>query len=133
MVNCCVPECTNHSTKTKSVSYHKIPTDQALQKAWIARIKRENLPPVKNCYVCSEHFEDSCFEVNLMEKLSGMKRKRKLKSDAVPSIFNFSSSTKPAKRRATSENRIKRKQHQEVAWALLRSRLLLFMRYVVME
>ncbi|KXJ09468.1 THAP domain-containing protein 2 [Exaiptasia diaphana] len=112
MVHCCVPECTNHSVKTESVSYHKIPNDQALQKAWLARIKRENLPNLKNCYVCSEHFESSCFEVDLMEQLTGMKRKRKLKKDAVPSVFSFSKP--PAKRRATTENRLKRKQDEEV-------------------
>ena len=67
--------------------------------------------------------------LNLMEKLSAMKRKRKLKNDATPSIFNFSSSTKPAKRRVTSENHIKRKQRQEVAWILLQGHLLI--RYVV--
>ena len=33
-----------------------------------------------------------------METLTVMERKRKLKNDAVPSIFNFSSSTKPAYR-----------------------------------
>ena len=113
MVHCCVPECTNHSSKTETVSYHKIPNDQALQKAWIGRIKRENLPNLKNCYVCSDHFESTCFEVNLMEQLTGMKRKRRLKKNAVPSVFTFSNP--PAKRRATTENRLKCKQDEEVS------------------
>jgi len=116
MPHCCVPQCTNHSKKTTNTSYHKIPADQVSQKAWIARIKRENLPPLQNCYVCSDHFEESCFEVDLMEKLKGMKRKRALKKDAVPTLFQFSS--KPAKRRATSENRLKRQQDKEVGFLI---------------
>lgn len=111
MVHCCVPECTNYSKKTESVSYHKLPSKQAIQKSWIAHIKRANLPPLQYCYVCSDHFEDSCFEVDLMEQLTGVKRKRRLKAGAIPSLFNF---VKPAKRRTTTENRLKRKQQQEV-------------------
>ena len=116
MVRCCVPDCTNHSSKTKSVSYHKIPSNRALKNAWIGRIKRANLPPINNCYVCSDHFEDSCFEVNLMEQLTEQKRKRRLKRDAVPSVFNFN---KPTKRRPTSKDRLKRKQDQEVSTDML--------------
>ncbi|XP_031555107.1 uncharacterized protein LOC116292014, partial [Actinia tenebrosa] len=117
MVNCCVPECTNYSTKTKDVSYHKIPKDLQIQKAWISRLRRANLPPLKNCYVCSEHFEDGCFESDLMEQLIGEKRKRRLKADAIPSIFNFS--TIPSKRRATTENRIRRQRQKETLDNLL--------------
>lgn len=113
MVNCCVPECTNYSTKTEQISYHKIPLCPTIQKAWITKIKRENLPPLKNCYVCSEHFEEACFEVDLMSQLTGVKRKRKLKKDAIPSLFSFSTS-RQVKRRATSENRIKRQRNKEV-------------------
>lgn len=116
MVHCCVPECTNHSTKTTDISYHKIPTEPQLQKAWISPLRRDNLPPLKNCYVCSEHFEEECFEVDLMEQLIGKKRKKRLKADAVPSVFKFSTcSSTTGKRRATTENRIKRQRRKEVS------------------
>ncbi|KXJ08546.1 THAP domain-containing protein 2 [Exaiptasia diaphana] len=79
MVNCCVPGCTNFSTKTryleKVMNYHKIPSEPKIQRAWIARIRRENLPPLKKSYVCSEHFETDCFEKDLVLELTG-KRKR---------------------------------------------------------
>jgi len=119
MVHCCVPGCTNFSTKTTNISYHKIPTDPHRQKAWISRLRRENLPPSKYCYVCSEHFEKECFELDLVEQLTGEKRKKKLKADALPSIFNFSTSTVSVKRRATTENRIKRQRHKETLDHLL--------------
>ena len=44
MVHCCVPGCINHSSKTCNISYHRIPNDKGLQKAWLARIRRDNAP-----------------------------------------------------------------------------------------
>ena len=79
MVHCCVPGCINHSSKTSNISYHRIPNDKALRKAWLARIRRDNLPPLQNCYVCSEHFTDDCFESDLKAQLMPeLKVKRRL-------------------------------------------------------
>ncbi|KAK2558915.1 THAP domain-containing protein 2 [Acropora cervicornis] len=114
MVNCCVPGCTNYSAKSTNISYHKIPKDPQLRKAWISRLRRENLPPLKNCYVCSEHFDNECFESDFMEQLIGEKKRKRLKVDAIPSIFTFTSPTAvSSKRRATTENRIERKRQKE--------------------
>ena len=88
MVHCCVPGCINHSSKTSNISYHRIPNDKALRKAWLARIRRDNLPPLQNCYVCSEHFTDDCFESDLKAQLPELKVKRRLKRDAIPSVFS---------------------------------------------
>lgn len=116
MVHCCVPGCTNYSAKTDGIIYHKIPKDSRLRKSWIARIRRENLPLLGNCYVCSSHFDSDYFEVDLVEKLTGQRRKRKLKPDAVPHIFNFSKTNAAAKReRIFTENRVKQRRHQEVS------------------
>ena len=38
--------------------------------------------------VCQEHFEESCFADELQARL-GFTKKRRLKPDAVPTIFNF--------------------------------------------
>ena len=87
----------NYSAKTAKagiVSYHKIPSQAWLArlKAWLARLKRANLPPLKNCYVCSEHFEETCFEsgTDLQKELIGQRIRRCLKPDAVPTKFLFS-------------------------------------------
>ena len=112
MVHCCVPGCINHSSKTCNISYHRIPNDKGLRKAsWLARIRRDNLPPLQNCYVCSEHFTDDCFEVDLKARLMPeLKVKRRLKRDAIPSVFSFG--PEPKKPRLSTENRESRLQHK---------------------
>lgn len=113
MVHCCVPECINHSSKTSNISYHRIPTDKGLQKAWIARIRRDNLPPLQNCYVCSAHFTDDCFEKDLRAQLLPEQTvKRRLKRDAIPSVFSFCS--EPKKARLSSVTRENRRQAEEL-------------------
>ena len=113
MVHCCVPGCINHSSKTSNISYHRIPNDKGLQKAWLARIRRENLPPLQNCYVCSEHFTDDCFETDLKAQLMPELRvKRRLKRDAIPSVFSFG--PEPKKPRISSENRESRQRAEEL-------------------
>jgi len=108
MVRCCVPGCINHSTKTSNISYHRIPNDKGLQKAWLARIGRDTLPPLQNCYVCSEHFNDD-LKAQLMPEL---KVKRCLKRDAIPSVFSFG--PEPKKLRISSENRESRQRAEEL-------------------
>jgi len=119
MVHCCVPECTNHSAKTKSVSYHKIPRNKKLRKAWLERLRRENLPALENCYVCSDHFDKTCFKLDFKEELTGERGKRRLNPDAVPSIFEFNASKRPSKRRSTTEDRELRKQRKKVSVCIL--------------
>ena len=71
------------------------------------------MPPVENCYVCSEHFSAESFEVNLRAQITGVKYKRRLKEDAIPSEFCF---RLPAKRpKLSSENRLRRRSHEEVS------------------
>lgn len=113
MVHCCVPGCSNHSSKTSDISYHRIPKDKGFQKAWLARIRRDNLPPLQNCYVCSEHFTGDCFERDLKAKLlPEQKVKRSLKRDAVPSLFSFG--PEPKKARISSKTRKNRRYAEEL-------------------
>ena len=71
------------------------------------------MPPLENCYVCSEHFSAESFEVNLRAQITGVKCKRRLKEDAVPSEFCF---RPPAKMpRLSSENRLRCRSHEEVS------------------
>lgn len=69
----------------------------------------ENLP--KCPYLCSDHFDPSCFDksVDLQNQLLGGS-KRKVKKDAIPTIFSH----KPApKVRVTSVARAEKRKHQE--------------------
>ena len=107
MIHCCVPECIYRSTKKSGISYHRIPKDKGLQKAWIARIRRDNLPPLQNCYVCSEHFTDDCFETDLRAQfLPEQKVKRRLKRDSF--------SPEPKKPRLSSVTRENRRHAEEL-------------------
>ena len=70
--------------------------------------------------MCSEHFEADCFEKDLVLELTGKRSKRKLKPDAVPSIFDFNTSSLAGKRtRESTENRLKRKRQREVSLKLV--------------
>ena len=113
MVNYCVPGCVNYSAKSNGISYHKIPQDNQRRKAWLQRIMRANMPPLENSYVCSEHFSKDSFKVNLRAEITGQKYKRRLKEDAVPSEFSFRPAAK--QQRLSSENRRRRRSHQEVS------------------
>ena len=71
--------------------------------AYCQLIRRDNLPPLQNCYVCSEHFTDDCFETDLKSQLMPeLKIKRCLKRNGTPSVFSFG--PEPKKPRITSEN-----------------------------
>ena len=94
MVNCCVPGCTNYSAKTEDVTYHRIPSDKQRRRAWLDRIRRSNMPQVQYSYVCSDHFLPSCYELNLRSQITTQKCKRRLKEDAIPSEFKYSSEAK---------------------------------------
>ena len=76
MPYCMVPGCTNCSKKTKGsdISYHRLPNDQHIRRAWLGRVRRENLPKANSCYVCRVHFTPDCFEGSLKE-LFGMRQK----------------------------------------------------------
>ena len=70
---CCVPGCSNESTKQTSLSYFKLPMKRKdVLRKWVHRIGRKNLPINEETRVCSEHF------VNAAD--------RRLRIDEVPSL-----------------------------------------------
>ena len=62
MPQCAAFGCTNHTDTRKDLSLHQLPSisRKALRQAWIKEIKRESIPKV--CFICAEHFEESCFD-----------------------------------------------------------------------
>jgi len=79
----------------------------------MARIRRDNLPPLQNCYVCSQHFADDCFERDLKAQfMPELKVRRRLKRDAIRSVFSFG--PEPKKPRISSENRESRQRAEEL-------------------
>lgn len=102
MVHCCVQGCKNthhHKARNKeqwngqefrNYSLHDLPGDdrKEVRELWIIAINRSSLP--KDVAVCSDHFTEDSFDEKWEEykRLYGpTKVKRKLKLDAVPTIF----------------------------------------------
>ena len=87
MVNSCVAaSCTNKHSD--GVSLFKFPQDPYLRKQWVDAVKRTRdkwSGPSHYSVLCSAHFTADCFERSL--ETFGIKQRRKLKKDAVPSIF----------------------------------------------
>lgn len=88
-MTCCVPLCSSHTGKCKpdgepSVSFHEFPVTD-IREAWIKAISREGpnntlWQPHETAKVCSIHFK-------LEDYKEGTKGRRRLKPNAVPSIF----------------------------------------------
>ena len=115
MVYCSAVGCNNDSRYVGSkqgVSYHKFPTDGKLLEEWLAKLSRLDLDVTKDSRVCSLHFEPECFERDLKAELLGLtSTKRKLRVDAVPTIFDHRPKKKP---RLSSERRLQERCKQEV-------------------
>ena len=100
MPSCGAPGCTNRSKNDPSLSFHRLPSEKQRNKLsldWLQNIKREIVP--NYMYICSEHFEKSCFKRDLKAELLGGKPSNNLQDDAVPTIFNHK--PLPKKRRSS--------------------------------
>ena len=127
MVNkCCVPGCSSNyasSVNEGRVTCFNFPSKQELQKQWIKKIPRENLVISKHTVVCVKHFkEEDIVRNDILPGKNGepdiiIPRKRlKLKSDAVPSLFPnlpaYLSDTQPATRASPSKRKRKYEELQ---------------------
>ncbi|XP_049769900.1 THAP domain-containing protein 2-like isoform X3 [Schistocerca cancellata] len=82
MVNSCAAlGCTEKYVKGAELSFHSFPADEVRRNVWTLALKRKNFKATKYTKICSKHFSSDCFETVAFG--SG----RKLKRDAVPSIF----------------------------------------------
>lgn len=87
----------------------KHPEKRQLAEMWLHKIgtghtvKKFNFGPCK--LVCEDHFEKSCFVEDIRAKILGCKPRKRLKDDAVPTIFVH---RKPAVNQKRSERCTKR-------------------------
>ena len=83
MPNYCVAVgCKNTAKKGSEYSFHCFPHQNTnLLKKWVHAICRKQWKPTKHSFICSDHFHESCFVIR-----PGAEGRR-LKDDAVPSIF----------------------------------------------
>ena len=76
----------------KGCSLHKFPRDEVIRKKWIKAVKQQRSNwdgPSPHSLLCSKHFSDECFiteGVRFRDEM-GMQTAKRLKPDAVPTIF----------------------------------------------
>ena len=126
MPYCCAVGCNNDSkNKNPSISFHRVPLQGEIRKKWLIAIKRPKANLPKEPYLCSAHFEPHCFNesVDLQNELMGgkTKRRRELKSEAVPTKFAHKPTPKV---RSSSVARATKRKRQEVRGHFLRFMLL---------
>ena len=83
--------------KTKQFpSVFKFTLDENIRKVWISKVPRQNweAEKQKHLYLCEKHFKDSDFDNDLHDKRKrkernsdGIRKKRKLRDDAIPSVW----------------------------------------------
>ena len=90
-VFCMDPSCSNR-VKQNSINFHRLPIKNfiKLQKR-LNNMKLKNSSNLKYCKLCSKHFTEEYCERDLRSELLGIKKQVKLKNDAVPTLFDFSS------------------------------------------
>ena len=95
----CVAAGCNKSSSSE-ITLFRFPKDQELRKKWIAQVQRTRAQwkgPLATSVLCSAHFTEEDFEPgSLLYKSFGMKKSKKLKPGAVPSIFKRTLQTSSA-------------------------------------
>lgn len=124
MPHCAAIGCNFQSkgNKETDISLHSFPHDKKRRRAWEYACGRAQLP--KDPRLCSRHFTPDAFEsfsrLRLQKELIGTCYKRRLKPNAVPTIFFFNESNVGLQRpRTVSGNRAKKRARQEMLDTLL--------------
>ncbi|XP_030042052.1 THAP domain-containing protein 2 [Microcaecilia unicolor] len=85
--SCAAFDCTSAWKKDSNISFHRFPLQAERRKQWIQQVNRQNFTPSLHTFLCSKHFEASCFDRTGQTV--------RLRHDAVPTLFNFSAHLHP--------------------------------------
>ena len=87
----CVTPGSSNRIKQNVISFHRLSIKDftRLQKR-LNNMKFKNPPKLKYCKLCTRRFTEDCYERDLKLELLGIKKKVKVKNDAVPTLFHFS-------------------------------------------
>ena len=106
MPSCSAPGCKNRyeNNRERGLTFHRLPTKNIkLAKKWLEQLRRDERLVPKHLYVCNEHFTDNCFNTEYrFELLGGNTRRRSLKKDAFPTIFQRNAPVKAEERKEVS-------------------------------
>ena len=73
------------------MSLFKFPSVAVLRHKWEKQVQwtQAQWKATEHSFLCSYHFTEDCFEVDLaLASQFGMKKRRRLKSGAIPTIFH---------------------------------------------
>ncbi len=107
MVKTCVAVgCSN--TYSHGVGLFGFPQEATLRNKWIREVRKTRdkwKGPSQHSVVCSDHFSEESFESGThLESQFGLLKRRRLKPDAVPTIFKKPGDLLPKKRAAFCED-----------------------------
>ena len=97
MYKCVAAGCSN--TSSSSITLHEFPEDPLLRREWEKQVlcTRAHWKATKYSHLCSEHFTPDCFEAeSSLDAGFGIKRRKKLKLGAIPTVFARQSSCQAA-------------------------------------
>ena len=72
------------------VSLYRFPSDEQVKKLWIKQVKTHRAHwdgPSTYSVLCSHHFKEDCFEEGPLQLTEEYVSKRKLRKDAIPTVF----------------------------------------------
>jgi hypothetical protein len=88
MTTCAVQECRSlRVAEGRPVIFHSFPKDRNLIKVWKTKCRRKDPVNEKYARVCSRHFKEDDYQRDLKHELLNLPLRRKLKPDAIPSVF----------------------------------------------
>nr|CAD7578481.1 unnamed protein product [Timema californicum] len=89
VASCSAYNCQERYVKGGDITFHSFPKNEELKKKWVLLTRRQNFIPTQASKLCSKHFTLDCFDNDSQCQSTTIRKKTKLKQDAVPSIFNF--------------------------------------------
>ncbi|XP_015244622.1 PREDICTED: THAP domain-containing protein 1 A-like [Cyprinodon variegatus] len=82
MPTCVAFGCNNKQFSGCGKTFHRFPhSDAARMEQWVQNVRRKKWQPSKKSVLCSEHFEEACFDRTGQTV--------RLRESAVPTLFNF--------------------------------------------
>lgn len=120
---CSVLSCA--SPRGKDIMYHAFPNNPSMVPIWIkACCGGQDLPmePGRSPRVCSRHFAPDAFQRDLRNELLGLAPRRRLKPDAVPTLFltfEDSGEKAPRKKRKPYQRNSNQKKSQSASKSTL--------------
>ena len=116
-MNCAAFFFHNNQRKNKGKTFFFLLKDTAVAKVWIAKLNREknNLP--SKVYVCSDHFEDDCFDSSLILQSTLTYSDRPIQRRHRPGAILTKFPHKPGKERHFSKQREETHRNKEVCFS----------------